>query len=135
MPIITTAAMISGIVTYMGTQIAKNESVKKLFNDCTDTTTSFFDRLLFKSDGAEKEVLSSLKEAPADKDRQKMLEFAMKIEAKKSKENEHAIKELFEKMSKTEEGGKIVNNIINSKNVVTGNVNTGGGDFIIGDSK
>jgi hypothetical protein len=46
---------------------------------------------------------------------------------------EEYIKEIFEKIAKTEEGGKIVNTITNSKNVVTGNIKAGG-NVNIGDN-
>lgn len=131
---ITTAVMISGLVTYIGTQLAKNESVKKLFNDCTDTTVGFVDSLLFKPDGTEKEALQSLKENPTSKARQKKLTSEFEIALEEDKNAPKAIQELFDKISKTEEGGKIVTTITNSKNVITGSNITAGGNITIGDT-
>lgn len=133
MPAVTTAAMIGGIVTYIGAQLSQNKSVKQLFNDCTDTTAAFLDRLLFKPDGSEKEALQSLKAKPDSKARQGKLKSEFDIALEEEEGAAAAIKELFEKMSKTEDGGKVVTTIINSKNVVTGNVNVGG-NFHVGDN-
>lgn len=125
---ITTSAMIGGIVAYL----AKEKSVKEFFSTFTDETIKWIKPLFLKEDGSEKEAIQKLKEKPDSTGRQGIVKSLLEIEVEDNPKAEGFIKEIFEKMSTTKEGGKIVN-IINSKNVNTGNVNTGGGDFRLGD--
>lgn len=132
MPVITTAAMIGGIVTYVGTQLAKNESLSGFFNDFTTETVNWIKPLFLKDDGTLQNEVQKLKDNPTDTKKQRV-ELLLQDELEDNPNAKDYIKEIFEKISKTEEGGKIVNNITNSKNVVTGTI-TAGGNVNIGDS-
>ena len=132
MPAITTAAMIGGIVTYVGTQLAKSESLSGFFNDFTSETVNWIKPLFLKEDGRLQKEVQKLKDNPTDTKKQRV-ELLLQDELEDNPKVEQYIKEIFDKISKTEEGGKIVNTITNSKNVVTGNI-TAGGNVTIGDS-
>jgi hypothetical protein len=131
MPVFTTAAMIGGIVTYVGTQLAKNESLSGFFNDFTAETVNWIKPLFLKEDGTLQKEVEKLKNNPTDTKKQRV-ELILQDELEDNPNAEQYIKEIFEKISETDEGGKIVNNITNSKNVVTGNINAGG-NINIGD--
>lgn len=131
---LTTSAMIGGIVAFLGSKLSKDKSINNFLSDFTAATVNWIKPIFLKEDGTEKEVIQSLKEKPESNARKKALESAIEIGLEDTPEAEAYIKEIFEKITKTEEGSKVVNNIINSKNVNTGNVNTGGGNFILGDN-
>jgi hypothetical protein len=132
MPVITSAAMIGGIVTYVGTQLAKNESLRDFFNGLTTETVNWIKPLFLKEDGTLQKEVQKLKDNPTDTKKQRV-ELLLQDELEDNSKAEKYIKEIFEKMSKTEDGGKIVTTITNSKNVVTGTI-TAGGNVNVGDS-
>jgi hypothetical protein len=132
MPVITTAAMVGGIVTYIGTQFAKNESISGFIGDLSTETVNWIKPLFLKGDGTLQKEVQRLKDNPTDTKKQGV-ELLLKSELEDNPNAEKYIKEIFEKIAKTEEGGKIVNMITNSKNVVTGNIKAGG-NVNIGDS-
>lgn len=132
---LTTAAMIGGIVSFLGTKLSKDKSINNFFSEFSEATVHWIKPLFLEDDGTEKEIIKNLKDKPASAARKKAVESAFEMALEDDKSAEEHIKEMFEKVSTTEDGGKIINNIINSKNVNTGNVNTNGGDFKIGDSK
>ena len=132
---LTTSAMIGGIVAFLGEKLSKDKSINSFLSEFTGATLKWIKPIFLKEDGTEKEITRGLKEKPESDARKKAVESAIEIELEDTPEAAAYIKEIFEKISKTEEGDRIVNNIINSKNVNTGNVNTGGGNFRIGDTK
>ena len=132
---LTTSAMIGGIVAYLGGKLSKDKSINSFLSEFTEATINWLKPIFLKDDGTEKEIIQSLKEKPESVSRKKAVESAFEIVIEDNPEAKTYIKDIFEKISKTEEGGKIINNIINSRNVNTGNVNTSGGDFHIGDEK
>ncbi len=130
---ITTSAMIGGIVSYLGTQFAKNKSISGFLSDFTEATVNWIKPLFIKEDGSLQKETEKLKDKPESESKKNALKAMLASELEDNPDAEAFIREIFEKITKTDEGGKIVTNIINSKNVNTGNVNTGGGDFTIGD--
>jgi hypothetical protein len=132
---LTTSTMIGGIVAYLGGKLSKDKSINSFLSDLTEATVNWIKPIFIKDDCEEKEIIQNLKEKPESDARKKAVESAIEIGIEDNPEAISYINEIFEKISKTAEGGEIVNNIINSKNVNTGNVNTGGGDFRIGDTK
>ncbi|MFK7948385.1 MAG: hypothetical protein AB8G11_12415 [Saprospiraceae bacterium] len=72
-----------------------------------------------------------MKENPATK--KQRVELMLQDEVEDNPNAEEYIKEIFEKISKTEEGEKIVNTITNSKNVVNNSNISAGGNIQIGD--
>jgi hypothetical protein len=129
---ITTTAMIAGITGYLSNHLAKNKSISGFFDDFSEATVNWIRPLFLKEDGEEKEAIQQLKAKPESTARQDAVKSTLAIALEDQPQAEQYLKEIFEKISKTEDGARIVNNIINSTNVNTGNVNTGGGDFIIG---
>ncbi|MFK7948386.1 MAG: hypothetical protein AB8G11_12420 [Saprospiraceae bacterium] len=132
MPVITTAAMIGGIVTYVGTQLAKNESLSGFFNDFTSETVNWIKPLFLKEDGTLQKEVQKLKENPATK--KQRVELMLQDEVEDNPNAAEYIKEIFEKISKMEEGEKIVNTITNSKNVVNNSNISADGNIQIGDN-
>ena len=129
---LTTSAMIGGIVTYLGDKLSKDKSVNNFLSEFKEATVNWIKPIFLKDDGSEKEIIQKLKEKPESMARKKALESVIEIEIEDNPEASAYIKEIFDGISKTKEGEHIVNKISNSKNVNTGNVNTGGGDFRIG---
>ena len=132
---LTTSAMIGGIVAFLGEKLSKDKSIGSFLSEFSGATLKWIKPIFLKEDGEEKEITRALKEKPESSARRKAVESAIEIGLEDTPEANAFIKEIFEKISKTKEGGKIISNIIDSKNVNTGNVNTGGGDLQIGDTK
>ena len=118
---ITTSAMIAGIVSFMGTKLSKDKSLNKFFAQFSEATVNWIKPLFLEEDGTEKEIIKKLKDKPASSGRQNMVKSALEIGLEDSPAAEQYIKEMFEKISATEEGAKMVNNITNSIQTVTGN--------------
>jgi len=130
MPAVPTSSMIGTIVTYLGNKLAKNESVNSFFDDFSEATVNWIKPLFIEEDDTPTRSFEKFKANPNSESKQKLLQVTLESELEDNPEAEAYIKEIFEKISQTEEG-KII--ISNSKNVNTGNVNTGGGDFHLGD--
>lgn len=113
--------MIGGIVSFLGTKLAKDKSINSFFSEFTAATVDWIKPLFLKADGTEKEVIKNLKEKPESVARKKAVESTFEMALEDDESAEKYIKEMFEKLSQTEEGGKIVNNIINSVQTITGN--------------
>ena len=133
MPAVSTSVMIGAIVTYMGNKLAKNESVNSFFDDFSEATVNWIKPLFIEEDDKPTRSFEKFKANPNSESKQKLLQVTLESELEDNPEAEAYIKEIFEKISQSEEGKEIINNISNSKNVSTGNVNTGGGDFRLGD--
>lgn len=130
-----TSVMITAIVAYLGRKLSKEKSVQHFFSTLTTETVQWVKPLFLKDDGTVNDALKKLQEKPDSSARTKAVEAILEEELEDRPETASHIQELFEKISKTEEGTTITNTIINSKNVITGNVNTGGGNFHLGDHK
>lgn len=131
---LTTSVMISGIVTYLGKQLAENKTLKKIVSGCTDATTNWILKLFGKGENQISEDLQKLKENPDSDARKSLIEAKIKTELEDDPTIKKYIEDIFKQMSNTEEGGKIVARIANSKNVNVGNVKINGGNFQIGDN-
>lgn len=129
---LATPAIIGGIVTYLGTQLAQNKSISGFISEFTGATVDWLKPLFLKEDGTEKEALKQLQENPSSKASQKAVEslFEFKLEQDPATAEQH-LQAMWKKISATEEGQRIHNTIINSTNVNTGNV---GGDVIQGNT-
>jgi len=130
---VTTAAMVNEIATYLGERLAKNESLNRFLSDFTDATVKWIRPIFLKDDGTEKEVIKTLKENPGSQPRRKAVESAIEIELESSPDAIKYIEEIFKKISETGDLKNSTNDFSNSKNFNTGNINTKGGDFHIGD--
>jgi hypothetical protein len=87
-----------------------------------------------KEDDTPQPIVQQLADKPNSTARQQQLESMITVQLEEQPELEKAFRKLYENISATEEGAKVVNNIKNAKNTNTGNVNTGGGNFRIGDN-
>lgn len=130
---VTTSAMIAGIVTYLGTQLSKNKSIGEFISDFSGATVDWIRPLFLKDDGTAKEIIQDMQADPNDVLNTDAVKNTIAKALRKDPEAEKYIKEMFAKISQKEEGAKIINNIINSKNVVTGNISAGG-NVSVGDS-
>jgi hypothetical protein len=131
----TSAVMITAIVAYIGRKLSKEKSVQSFFSELTTETVQWVKPLFLKEDGTANDALKKLQEKPDSSARKKTVEAILEEELEDHPEAAQYIKEMFDTISKTEDGASITNTIINSKNVITGNVNTGGGNFHLGDTK
>lgn len=119
---LTTTAMIGGIVTFLGKKLSENKSINNFLSEFTEATVNWIKPIFLNKDGREKEIIRNLKEKPESPARKKAVETAIEIGLEdKPKAAAEAINEIFEKIRKTEEGGEIVYNIINSNSII-GNV-------------
>lgn len=119
---IATSAIIGGIVTYLGTQLSQNKSISGFISEFTGATVEWLKPLFLKEDGTEKEVIKQLVENPKSKARHKAVESLFDIELEDTPGSEKHLKAMWEKITETEEGKQVQNTIINSTNVIIGDV-------------
>ena len=100
---------------------------EKGFESVSESAINWIKSLFFKDDKPKK-ALIELQANPENKEKQNIAKALIESSIEDNPEFETHLKELLEKLPKVE------NTITNSKNVNTGNVNTGGGDFRLGDN-
>jgi hypothetical protein len=128
MPLLTTAtlAVLYPFIIELakkGAEKIVETSSEKLTSGCISWLKSLF----FKDDKPKK-ALEELIYEPESLEKQTAIKTLVENSIEDVPENENYLNELLDKLPKIE------NKIRNSKNVVTGNINTGGGNFINGDS-
>lgn len=99
---------------------------EKGFESVSEDAINWFKSLFFKDDKPKK-VLLELQEDPGNKEKLNIVKAIIENSLEDNLKYENFLKEIIEKIPKIE------NTISYSKNVNTGNVNTRGGDFRIGD--
>lgn len=99
---------------------------EKGFENVSEAAISWFKSLFFK-DGKPKKALLELQENPENKEKENIAKAIIENSIEDNPGFETHLKEILEKLP------KVKNTITNSKNVNVGNVNTGGGNFRIGD--
>lgn len=99
---------------------------EKGFESVSEGAINWFKSLFFKDDKPKKALLE-LQEDSENKEKQNIAKAIIENSIEDNPDFEKFLKEILEKLPKVE------NTITNSKNVNTGNVNTGGGSFRIGD--
>lgn len=100
---------------------------EKGFESVSEGAINWFKSLFFKNDKPKKALLE-LQENPENMEKQNIARAIIENSLEDHPEFEIHLKEILDKLPKVE------NTISNSKNVNTGNVNTGGGDFRLGDN-
>jgi len=128
---LTTSVIISSITTYLATKLKENKSIDSFFSEFTEATVNWIKPLFITEDGNEKEVIAKLKEKPDSPALHNSVKSILELELEENPNSKKNLEEMYEVISKTDTGIKIVN----SKNINTGNVNTQGGDFILGDGR
>lgn len=93
----------------------------------TEGSISWIKSLFFK-DSKPKNALKELMENPENTEKQNTIKTLIENSIEDNPEVKKYIEEITEKFQ------HIQNSITNSKNVITGNINTGGGIFINGDN-
>lgn len=99
---------------------------EKGFESVSQGAINWFKSLFFNDDKPKKALLE-LQENPQNKEKQNIAKAIIENSIEDNLEFAIFLKEIIEKLPKNE------NTISNIKNVNTGNVNTGGGNFRIGD--
>lgn len=125
MPIFTTAAAIALLtkLTEKGLDKAFETGGEKISEGAFNWIKS-----LFYKDGNPKKALKELQEDINNPEKISNAKAIIDNSIEDNPEFENYLMEIIEKLPKIE------NNISESKNVITGNVNTGGGNFINGDN-
>ncbi|MCV9926171.1 hypothetical protein OIU83_00790 [Flavobacterium sp. LS1R49] len=100
---------------------------EKGFENISEGAINWIKTLFFKDDKPKKALLE-LQANPESKEKQNIAKALIENSIEDNPEFEIHLKEILEKLPKVE------NTITNSKNVNIGNVNTGGGDFRLGDN-
>lgn len=100
---------------------------EKGFENVSESAINWFKSLFFKDDKPKK-VLLELQQEPENKEKQNIAKAIIENSIEDNSEFEVYLKEIIEKLPKIE------NTISNSKNVNTGNINSGGGNVQLGDN-
>ena len=100
---------------------------EKGFENVSEGAINWIKSLFFKDDKPKKALLE-LQANPENKEKQNIAKAFIESSIEDNPEFEIHLKEILEKLPKNQ------NTITNSKNVNTGDVNTGGGDFRLGDN-
>lgn len=125
MAIITTAA-----ITALVTSLAK-KGLEKAFETTGEKLTEgalSWLKSIFYDEEKPKPVVEDLVQNPDSNARKKAVESLINIDLEDNPENQRFLEEVFEKTVETNIS------IANSKNVNTGNINSGGGSIHIGDN-
>lgn len=99
---------------------------EKGIESVSESAINWFKSLFFKDDKPKK-VLLELQQDPENTEKQNIAKAIIENSIEDNPEYETFLNEIIEKLP------EIQNTISNSKNINTGNVNTGGGSFRIGD--
>lgn len=125
MPIITTAAL-TALVTTLA-----NKGLEKAFENTgekiSDGAINWIKSLFYK-DEKPKKVLREIQASPSDKEKQNIAKALIENSIEDDSLNTKHLEEIIKKLPKVE------TNISDSKNINTGNINTGGGNVQIGDN-
>ncbi|WP_182650173.1 hypothetical protein [Flavobacterium sp. SOK18b] len=100
---------------------------EKGFESISEGTINWFKTLFFKDDKPKKALLE-LQQEPENKEKQNIAKAIIENSIEDNPEFEKFLKEILEKLPKVE------STITNSKNVNTGNINSGGGNIQLGDN-
>lgn len=125
MPIITTVALTSFLTTLA--QKGLDKAFETGGEKVSEGAYNWIKSLFFK-DNQPKKILKELQENPQNAEKISNATAIVNNSLEDNPQFEFFLKEIIEKLPKIE------NTISNSKNVITGNVNTGGGNFINGDN-
>lgn len=130
---ITTTAMIGTVVGYLAKTLKDNKSIQDFFNNFTEATVKWIRPIFLKEDEQPKEVIEKLQQKPESPAKQEAVKAAIASELEDNPTIEAMLKEMYETILAKEKQGAAIT-IINSKNVVTGNINTTSGNVHVGDS-
>lgn len=128
MSLITTTTI--AIITPFLIELAKKgteKAIETVSKNLTEGSLNWLKSLFFKEDKPKK-ALKELIENPKNSKKQNAIKILLESSLEDNSENEKYLVELLQKLP------KIGNTITHSKNINTGNVNTNGGDFRIGDN-
>ncbi|MGB7498825.1 MAG: hypothetical protein WA897_02925 [Moheibacter sp.] len=110
-------------IALKGAEQIFESSIDKITTDSIDWFKS-----LFYKNGKPKKVMEELQKDPTNEEKLSNAKAIILNSIEDNPEFENYLKEIIEKLP------EVGNVITNSKNVNTGNVDTGGGDFRIGDN-
>lgn len=130
---ITTTAMIATVVGYLAKTLKDNKSITDFFNNFTEATVNWIRPIFLKEDDQPKEVLEKLQQKPESPAKQDAVKAAIASELEDDPNAEAFLKEIYDLLKTKEAKGETIS-IVNSKNVVTGNINTTSGNVHVGDS-
>ncbi len=111
MPAVSTSVMIGAIVTYLGNKLAKNESVNEFFDDFSTATVNWIKPLFIEEDDTPTRSLEKFSTNPNSESKQTLLKATLESELEDNPDAEQYIREIFEKISQSEEGAKIINTL------------------------
>ena len=133
---LTTSAMISGVVTYLAKRIGEGEATKKILDRFGAATLDWLKPIFLKEDETDSELVTGLRDKPDSPARRSALASRLAVAAEDAPAAASVhLQAMLDAIAGTDDGARIVNNITNSSHVITGNVDTGGGDFRQGDGR
>jgi hypothetical protein len=122
---ITTTAMIGTVVGYLAKKLQDNKSVQDFFSEFTDATVKWLRPLFLTEDEKPKEAVQKLLEKPDSEPRQNAVKNTLEIALEEDPTIETHLKAIYNALqAKAGKGEQI--SIINSENVVTGNIRAQG---------
>lgn len=120
------------VVGYLAKSLKDNKSVQDFFNDFTAESVKWIRPLFLKEDGTEEKVIQKLKENPESTAKQDAVKALIASEIEDNPEAGKYLEEMASLIKGKANKGEAIS-IINSKNVVTGDIKAGG-NVIIGDN-
>lgn len=123
--------MISSVVSHLVSKLRENKTIQDFFSDFADATVRWIRPIFLTEDEKPTEVLKDLGDAPDDRINTQAAENALAKAARKDPGGEDMIRAMYEIIKRTGEQ-KASNQIIHSKNVVTGSIH-GSGNIVVGD--
>jgi uncharacterized protein YqcC (DUF446 family) len=119
---ITTSAMVGAVVVYLAQHLKSNKSIHDFFGNFTDASVKWIRPLFLKEDNQPQSLLENLSKNPESLPRQTAVTSALEVALEDDPQAEALLREMYETI-KTK--GEAIS-IVNSKNVVTGNIHAGG---------
>jgi hypothetical protein len=129
-PVTTTAAIGGIIVKYL----SENNSVKSFLSELTDETVKWIKPLFLREDESPTDLTINIEEEPSSEINIDEISTAIKRKANKTQDGDEVIERIYAELEKKFQSQKNTSIYVrNSKNVNTGNLNSGGGNINIGD--
>ncbi|MFT6138780.1 MAG: putative nucleic acid-binding protein [Spirosomataceae bacterium] len=129
-PVSTTVLIGEILVKYL----SENNSVKSFLNELTDESVKWLKPFFLREDESPTDLTMNIEGEPANELNIDEISTALKRKASKTEDGDEVIKRIYaelEEKFKTHNTPAI--SVKNSKNVNTGNLNSGGGNINIGD--
>ncbi len=133
---VTTSVLIATVVTYLAKTFSDSKSFEDFTNEFSNEVINWIKPIFLKPETKEmKQSVELLKEKPSSKARFNGVKSLLEIELEENDKAKTLLEKMVREIKAKNNSIQSIATVINSKNVNTGSVNTGGGDFILGGKK